>query len=525
MYPTMGETMTHTCESMTVADVVELLGGLGLLVGTPPAALGTDGGAVVTGCSFDSRDVRPGHLFFAKGAHFEDRYLELAVEAGAVCCVAEKELAGHLAQLGSVANLPVIAVGDVRMAMAALPPVVLGHPDRDLTVVGITGTKGKSTTAYMLKSILDGADRTPGILGSIMTDDGAERYESHNTTPEAPELWRHLDNCRRAGRDAMVMEVSSQGLKYDRVRGLNFDVACFLNIGRDHISAVEHPTFEDYFESKLKIFSQCDAAVVNLGTDEADRVLAATGAAKRLITLGVDREDATVCATDVVSADGRITFTLTLAADLAENGEPQRMPVALGISGLFNVENALAAIACARLMGVSLDDILAGLATLRVPGRMEVVRSEDDKVVCIVDYAHNKLSFEALFASVEQEYAGRRVVAVFGAAGGKAKERRRDLPQAAGPHCDLMIFTEEDPAHEPVEEICAQMAQNVPEGCAYEIVCDREQAVAHAFKLAREMAPSVLLLLAKGDETRQHRGDDYPEVESDLSMARRLING
>lgn len=514
--------------AFTVADAVEALAGAGLLdhVEGPE---GTDALKVpVTGCSFDSREVGPGALFFAKGTHFEPSFLDGALAAGASCFVADASLAGALGARPGAGRVPGIYVTDVRRAMSVLPPLVYGHPDRELEVVGITGTKGKSTTAYMLRAILMAAGREPGILGSIMTDDGVERFESHNTTPEAPELWRHLAHCRESGRHEMVMEVSSQGLKYGRVAGLPLDIACFLNIGRDHISAIEHPTFEDYFESKLLIFKQCATAVVNLGTDHVERVLeAAREGADRVVTVAVEgvagAESAAVRAVDVRAEEGRIDFTLELATALSPTGEPCRRAIELGIPGGFNVENALVAIACARLLGVGLDDIAAGLAHVRVPGRMEVVRSDDGRVVALVDYAHNKLSYQRLFESVRREYAGRRVIAVFGAPGGKAKERRRDLPQTAAPYTDLMIFTEEDPAYERVEDICAELAANVPEGSAYEIICDRERAVKRAFDVAAEGGPAIVLLLAKGDETRQHRGDDYPTVKSDLAMARELI--
>lgn len=165
---------------------------------------------------------------------------------------------------------------------------VYDRPDHDVKIVGITGTKGKTTAAFMLQSIIKAAGESCGMIGSVSTDDGIECYESTNTTPEAPEVWRHIANCRESGRQSMVMEVSSQALKYQRVENLPFDVACFLNIGRDHISPIEHPTFEDYFESKLRIFDQAKTAVVNLGTEEVDRVLEAASTAERLVTVGVE---------------------------------------------------------------------------------------------------------------------------------------------------------------------------------------------------------------------------------------------
>lgn len=488
-------------------------------------------GVAVAGMSIDSRTVQPENLFVCKGAAFRPEFLSMAVERGASAYLCQDD-PGLLERLAQAApETPRIVVSDVRRAMALVAPAIYDHPERSLDVVGITGTKGKSTVAYMLRSIMDAAGIDTSILGSIETDDGAQHFESHNTTPEAPDLWRHLRNTVDAGRRHMIMEVSSQGLKYDRVLGLAFDIACFLNIGRDHISSVEHPDFEDYFASKLRIFEQCDTAVVNLATDHADRVIKAARGATQTVTFlaahgdGPAADDPSAPAADFVARDVSSTAS-GLAFTVCEQtgGHADKHRIELGMAGLFNVDNALAAIAMARLLGVGYDAIARGLAHVRVPGRMELVSSRDGRVLAIVDYAHNELSFETLFSSVKAEYPGRRVIAVFGAPGGKAQERREALPRVAGKYADLIVYTEEDPAHERVEDICAELAANTPAGVAHEVVCDREQAIRRAVEDARSHEePSVLLLLAKGDETRQHRGDEYPEVKSDLAIARELL--
>lgn len=476
----------------------------------------------VSGMTVDSREVQPGNLFVCKGAGFTPAFLASAVERGAAAYLCGNDSA-LLPQLEAAApNVPHLMAADVRRAMALVAPAVYRHPEQALDIVGITGTKGKSTVAYMLRSILQAAGDTPSILGSIDTDDGIEHFESHNTTPEAPELWRHLRNTVRAGRRHLIMEVSSQGLKYDRVLGVPLSIGVFLNIGRDHISSVEHPTFEDYFASKLRIFEQCATAVVNLESDHAAEVLAAAQHAERVVTVSGQG-----CPTATFAAENAHSTGIALAFDVVDRLDPAAPAthhISLGMAGLFNVDNALAAIACARLLGVGYDAIARGLAHVRVPGRMEIVATPDQHVIAIVDYAHNELSFETLFSSVKREYPDRRIIALFGAPGGKAQERREALPRVAGKYADLIIYTEEDPAHERVEDICAELASHTPEGVAYETICDREEAVAHALEVARtESKDAVVLLLAKGDETRQHRGDEYPEVESDLALAQRLL--
>lgn len=488
----------------------------------------------VYGMAIDSRRVASGNLFVCKGAAFRPAFLAGAVEQGAAAYLCQTAVPGKLevpsALCAASEGVPGIVVDNVRRAMALVAPVIYGHPERSLDVVGITGTKGKSTVAYMLRAILTAAHIDSSILGSIETDDGREHMESHNTTPEAPDLWRHLRNTVDAGRRHMVMEVSSQGLKYDRVLGLGLDIACFLNIGRDHISSVEHPTFEDYFSSKLRIFEQCKTAVVNLRTDHAVKVLAAAGAAERVVTFAACHGDENAdnllrtpdfLAREVVSTHRGLSFEVVETA-VGTGVAPEHID--LGMPGLFNVDNALAAIVMARLLGVGYDAIRAGLAHVRVPGRMELVSSVDGHVLAIVDYAHNELSFKTLFESVKAEYPDRRVIALFGAPGGKAQERRQVLPQTAGKYADLLIYTEEDPAHERVADICAELAANTPTGVPYEVIEDREAAVEYALQTALvDERPSVVLLLAKGDETRQHRGDEYPEVKSDLALAREIL--
>ena len=520
--------MRHDMPEISLNELVECLVERGISV----RLMGADRAA--RGMAIDSRRVELGNLFVCKGAAFQPAFLASAVERGAAGYLCQTAVPGKLevpsALCAASEGMPGIVVDDVRRAMALVAPVVYGHPDRALDVVGITGTKGKSTVAYMLRAILTAANIDSSILGSIETDDGCEHMESHNTTPESPDLWRHLRNTVDAGRRHMVMEVSSQGLKYDRVLGLNLDIACFLNIGRDHISSVEHPTFEDYFASKLRIFEQCETAVVNLQTDHVDEVLTAADAAERVVTFAACHGDDAVddlprtpdfLASGVTSTHQGLSFEV---AETAAGLDVAPEHIDLGMPGLFNVDNALAAIAMARLLGVDYDAIRAGLAHVRVPGRMELVSSTDGHVLTIVDYAHNELSFKTLFESVKAEYPDRRVIALFGAPGGKAQERRQVLPQTAGKYADLLIYTEEDPAHENVADICAELAANTPAGVPYEVIEDREVAVEHALKIAlADERPSVVLLLAKGDETRQHRGDEYPEVKSDLALAREVL--
>ena len=471
----------------------------------------------VTGCACDSRVVRPGDLFVCKGVMFREEFLASAVERGAVAYLCDP---AHAAALAATApGVPALVSGDVRRAMGLVAPVAWGHPDREMQVAGMTGTKGKSTVAYMLRSIVDGNEpySRASVMGSIETYDGVERLESHNTTPEAPDLWRHLRNALDSGHDPMIMEVSSQGLKYDRTVGLRLSVGAWLNIGRDHISPAEHPDFEDYFASKLKIFSMCDVAVVNLDTDELDRVMAASEAAGEVRTFSATRDNADYWASDVRTGFGTITFTAHTPSWTEK--------VMLAMPGLFNVDNALCAIAMADIMGFGLDQICDGLSRAHVPGRMQICESSTNHVVGLVDYAHNQLSYQRFFGSVTKEFPGRRISVVLGAPGGKAQERRRELPEEASRWADLLVYTEEDPAREAVGSICAEMAANTPAGQDYEVILDRTRAIRHVVQLAQESPDDWLVcLLAKGNEVDQHIGEKFVPMVPDGEVFARAMH-
>ena len=254
-------------ETHTLSDYISLLEARSLLAAPIPETLERNAPAALV--SYDSREVVPGTLFLCKGAHFKTEFLAMAKEKGAIAYVSET--------LFPTVDLPCIQVTDMRRTIAPLADLYYGHPSGKLKVIALTGTKGKSTAAYYLRYILDeyqrDRNRPPcGILSTITTYDGVERFESHITTPEPLELQRHLARAAGAGLDFLVMEASSQALKYHRTLCTDFAAAAFLNIGLDHISPVEHPDFEDYFTAKLQIFRQGAVNCVNLDCDHAGPV-------------------------------------------------------------------------------------------------------------------------------------------------------------------------------------------------------------------------------------------------------------
>ena len=494
----------------TLSDYIALLEQRSLLAAPVPEEL--DRAAPVELVSYDSREVVPGTLFLCKGAHFKAEFLKMAQDKGAIAYVSERPY--------PASSLPCILVNDMRLAIAPLADRFYDHPSGKLKVIGLTGTKGKSSTAYYLKYILDEymaeqGKPASGIISSIDTYDGVERFESHLTTPEPLELQRHFAHGAEAGMEYLTMEVSSQALKYHRSLCTDFAAACFLNIGYDHISPIEHPDFEDYFSAKLKIFRQGAVNCVNLDCDHASRVLAAAKEAGRpLYTFSQRDEEADVYASQVRKRGDDILFRVRTRRYLRE--------FRLTMPGLFNVENALAAIAVCEGLGIPERCIYVGLMKARVPGRMEVYTNADGAVTAIVDYAHNRMSFETLFRSVRAEYPGRRIVTVFGCPGLKALDRRKDLGEISGKYSDLVVLTEEDSGEEDTISICREIAAHVAEqDCEYSIEPNRGEAIRQAVLGCRQ--PSVLLITGKGAETRQKRGREYVETPSDVDYVHAFL--
>lgn len=451
--------------------------------------------------TFDTRTISEDALFVCKGAHFKEEYLTYALENGAVAYVSET----FYSEAGAA-----LIVSDIRRAMSLLALLFFDNAPEKITSVGITGTKGKSTTAYYMRSVLDKYLDSEGkpksaIISSIDTYDGVMNFESHLTTPEAIELFRHFGNAVDSGISHLTMEVSSQALKYGRVDGINFDVVCFSNIGTDHISPIEHADFEDYYTSKLKIFDSCRCACINTDADHAERTVAAAQGKCRIITYGSHESDTVYCSG--VEKRGDATFFTVRTPEFERE-------MCITMPGLFNVSNALATIAMCYALGIPEEFVYEGLECARAGGRMQVYKSRDERIIVIVDYAHNRMSFEALFSSVRIEYPGRDVIAVFGCPGKKAHLRRVDLGQVAGKYSDYIVITEEDSGEEPFESIARDIAANI-EGCDFAVVEDRGQAIKKAI-LDYEAEKRIILLTGKGEETRQKRGTEYIDCPSDV---------
>lgn len=456
---------------------------------------------------YDSREVSKNTLFVCKGLSFKEEYISMAKEKGAIAFVSEIPY--------GVDNL--ILVKDVRRAMALLSALFYDSPWNDFKLVGLTGTKGKSTTLSYITNIMNGADVCGrdqfGYISTIDTYTGKRRFESHLTTPEAIELGKDLKEMSDSKLYAVGMEVSSQALKYDRTYGMTFDIGCFTNFSKDHIGSLEHPDEEDYFQSKIKFFDQCKTLVINLDTQRSAEVLDKARSAKlapKIITYSSKDKSADYYIENIRKEDGLTKFSLTSFGEIS-----------LSMPGLFNAENAALAAIVSKLLGASNQEVITGLLNASANGRMEVFENKQRQLVVISDYAHNGASFERLFTSVKEEYAGYRIEAVFGAPGGRGLSRREDLPKVAAKYVDYCWITEDDPVHEDPKKICDELYENLIRfGGKGEIIVDREEAIKCAIKNAPPK--TAVLLIAKGREQYMHRGDDFIPIKSDSQLAQEL---
>ena len=464
---------------------------------------------IIRNVAYDSNKTTQNTLFVCKGANFKEVYLDAAVNNGAIAYISEKDY-------GS--NIPCLVVNDVKKALALAAVIFYNQPAHKLSLIGITGTKGKSTTAYYIKYILDEYLRdedkpVAGIISSINTFDGVINEESHLTTPESLELQMHFNNAVNSKIQYVVMEASSQALKYGRLHGVEFEVGVFLNISEDHISPIEHSDMEDYLSSKLTLFNHCRTACINLDSDYLPRLMEAAKSARKLLTFG------TTEAADIygynIRKDGFDTI-FNVKCDKFDREFILTMP------GRFNVENALAAIAVTYTLRIPEQYIYSGLRKARSSGRMEVYTSENKDRIVIVDYAHNKLSFGKLYEAIKTEFPGKKIVTVFGCPGGKAFIRRKDLGELAGLHSDKIFLTAEDPGLENVHDISEDIAQYVRQNnnnC--ELIDDRGEAIKKAI-LSSE-PNTVILITGKGNESRQKIGREYVSVPTDVEYAKMYL--
>ena len=446
----------------------------------------------ITNVESDSRKIKKGGLFISiKGFDVNGNdYIKDAIKAGAVAVMAEPDIDKELLKV-IAKYVTIIIVPDTRFGLAICSCNFYDNPSKKLKLIGITGTKGKTTTSFMTKTILEKQGMKVGLIGTIATYIGDKKLEdSDRTTPESNKLQLLFAKMVEAGCQAVVMEVSSQSLKLNRVAGCDFDIAVFTNFSEDHISPKEHPDMKDYFDSKLKLIEMAKVAFIN-----ADDLMTAKVPKlfpdKNITTYGIDNY-CNLLAKDITITNSYVDFKVKL--------ENRNERVKVCIPGRFSVYNALAAISIAKELGCSAENIKAALEEVRVPGRSELVDNKKELTI-MIDYAHSPESLENILNAVKS-YTRGRLISVFGCGGDRDSGKRPIMGEISGRIADYTIITSDNPRTEDPKKIVKQIEEGIKTtNGKYEVVVDRTEAIEHAIKMASKR--DIIVLAGKGHEPYQ----------------------
>ena len=468
----------------------------------------------ITQITNDSRKVLPGSLFFCiVGANSDGHdYAAMAMEKGAAALVVQKDIdlsAAAGAGVGDLKEQPaIIRVEDSRFAMAAISAAFYGHPAREMKIIGVTGTKGKTTTTYMVRSILEAAGIRTGLVGTIETvyetTAGEEvRIPSANTTPESIVLQRRFREMADGGVQAVVMEVSSQALMLHRTAGFVFDLGIFTNLSPDHIGPNEHSDIEDYLHCKSLLFRQCRTGIFNGDDPYFEKILEGHTCAVETFGLG-EGNDLRAKNISLIHTPGELGIAFDTEGVLSLHAH-------VPAPGSFSVYNALCAIAVCRHFNVSEDNICRSLSRIHVRGRIEMVKVSD-KFTLMIDYAHNAMALESLLKTL-REYDPGRLVCLFGCGGNRSRSRRFEMGEVSGRLADFTIITSDNPRFEEPMDIIADIVTGIaPTGGKYIEIPDRKEAIRYAIENGRPH--DIIVLAGKGHEDYQEiKGQKYPMDE------------
>lgn len=436
---------------------------------------------------YDSRQVIDGSLFVCiPGAKVDGHaFIEQVINQGAKVIVVEKEVPYQ-------EGVTYIKVEDARYALALLSCAFFDHPSRKMCVIGITGTKGKTTTSYMMESILKNANKKVGIIGTIGSLINGQLKKTKNTTPESFELQRLMNEMVEAGCEYCVMEVSSQGLMLNRVAGIEFDFGIFTNLSPDHIGENEHRDFEHYMSCKKKLFEMCRVGIFNKDDEHFEDMT--KDCQCEVYTYSI-KKPSNLQASDIELYKGQGT----LGVEFQTHGMLNTI-FQTNIPGRFSVYNSLVAIMVCHLIGIEETYIQTALKQVRVRGRVEIVPTPNDYTV-LIDYAHNALSFQSILETIS-EYKPHRMICVYGAGGHRDHKRRYEAGEIVAKFNAFSVLTADNPRGEKVKDICDYIIEGVNRYHGeYIVIEDRQEAIHYA--LSHAQSGDVILCLGKGHEDYQ----------------------
>lgn len=467
----------------------------------------------ITHLDKDSRNIKENGLFIAIKGFSEDghEYVETAIKQGATAVILQEGVSTELIKKIPT-DITVVVAKDTRYALAICSCNFYGNPSRKFKLIGITGTKGKTTTSFMTKKILEKAGKKVGLIGTIATYIGDKKLEdSDRTTPESNKLQSIFAKMAEEGCDAVVMEVSSQSLKLHRVAGCDFDIGVFTNFSEDHISEKEHPDMEDYFSSKVQLFKMCKTAFIN-ADDYHVAKLPKLVPECNITTYGIDNF-CNVLAKDITITNSYVDFKVKLGM------KNERIKTC--IPGRFSVYNSLAAICVGEKLGATAEQIKEALEEVRVPGRSELVNNKKDLTI-MIDYAHSPESLENILNAVKS-YTRGRVISLFGCGGDRDKTKRAIMGEISGRIADFTIITSDNPRTEDPQKIVEQIEEGIKKTKGkYIVVVDRVEAIKTAIKMADKK--DIIVLAGKGHEPYQEiNGVKYPFDERVIVNS--IING
>ena len=450
--------------------------------------------------TYDSRKVEPGDVFVCLKGYNVDahKFAQSAVDKGAAAIVLSDEL--------DLSDVTVIKVDDTRKALAYMSAAFFDYPAKEMISIALTGTKGKTTTASMVQSILEHGGIKTATIGTLGIVIGGTIYKTNNTTPESFEIQQALRNMANEGCKAFVIEASSLGLKWHRTDAIDFDYGVFTNFSHDHIGDSEHASLEEYLDCKKLLFKQCKLGIINKDSEVYKTV--AADALCPIETFGFT-DDCTVSASqgELTRAPGFLGVSFTV-------GGYDNYRVNVGVPGKFNIYNALAAISVCRHCGVSREAILSGLENVKVKGRVEPVKVSDDFTL-LIDYAHNALSMENVLTTLRQ-YNPNRLITMFGAGGNRPKVRRYEMGEISGNLSDLSVITEDNSRFEDVMDIIEDIKTGIAKTDGkYVVVPNRKDAIRYCINNAQK--GDIIVLAGKGHEDYQEiKGVKYHMDEREL---------